>query len=261
MANLSRVLYDNPIATASAVSYSGTETDGFNKENAYDYKDFSLFRPEVNATTTLDFTIATGQTLNAWGVFNARTSGSGTFIMSLYYESSPSTFTFLSSGAVVNGVLFFKTFSSVTLVSGRKIRVEFEIGAGPFDVRQIMVGSYMDMERGQYVGVNPQELTQGIIQSNNISENGAILGTNIKRVDVKSSIDLQYCTESWVRSDWEPFAVHASKGRGFFYKWNPTEYDGESVYCVASKINPPKNTSPTPLMSVSMPLICRQPDP
>ncbi|GAG23597.1 unnamed protein product, partial [marine sediment metagenome] len=151
-------------------------------------------------------------------------------------------------------------FSAVTVLGTRKIRLEFISDSTQYEIKQIFVGPKMEMERGQYVGVNPQTLTQGIIQTNNISENGSILGTNIKRVDVKSSIDLTYLTEAWVRSTWEAFAVHASKGRSFFYQWNPDEYPLEVVFCVASKINAPKNISPTPLMSVSMPLVCRQAD-
>jgi hypothetical protein len=261
MANLSKVLYNNALTSGgTTVAYSGTETDGFNKENLTDYKDFSLFQPESNANTSLDFVMGSDRSINKWGFFIKKTGNSGTFTMTLSYESSPSTFTTLDTITGSDGKLEMQGFSSVTVLAGRTLRIAFNLGAGPFYIRQMIVGTVIDMERGQYAGVNPQTLTQGIIQSNNISENGAILGTNVKRVDVKSQIDLQYCTESWVRSTWEAFALHASKGRGFFYQWNPTDYPEETVYCVASKINPPKNTTPTPLMSVSMPIICRQPD-
>ncbi|GAG07764.1 unnamed protein product, partial [marine sediment metagenome] len=61
MANLSQVVYENNLVFGvDSVSYSGTEVDGFNYQNLYDYKDFSTFKPEVSATTTLDFTLSSG---------------------------------------------------------------------------------------------------------------------------------------------------------------------------------------------------------
>jgi len=260
MANLSDVLYENNLTSSvSAVSYSGTEIDGFNKENLYDYKDFSTFKPEVSATTTMDFTVSGSQSINTICIYASKIGASGLDIK-LYYESSPATYTLLETINDCDGDLSWNEFSQVTVSSGRNIRLEFTSDATQYEIKQIFVGPRMAMERGQYAGVNPPTLTQGIVQSNNISENGAILGTSVKRIDAKSSIDLMYLTESWVRSTWELFALHASKGRSFFYSWNNTEYPDEIVFCVASKINPPKNITPTPLMSVSMPIICRQPD-
>lgn len=261
MANLSKVLYENAYTqTGVTVAYSGTELDGFNKENAIDYKDFSTFQPEVSATTDLDVTVAATRDIDCWSFFNQKTGSSGTFTMTLYYESAPSVFTQLDQVTLADGNLELREFSSVEVVSGRRIRVTFTTGANPFYVRQLMIGEVMEMERGQYSGVNPQTLVQGIVQSNNISENGSILGTNVKRIDVKSQIDLMYCTESWIRTTWNTFSNHCAVGRSFFYAWNPSQYPDEVVFCVASKINAPKNITPTPLMSVSMPIICRQPD-
>ena len=260
MANLSRVLYDNKLADALSVTYSGTEVDGFNYQNATDYKDFSTFKPQVSATTQLDYTVDGSGTLNAIGIYVKKVGASGLDIK-VYYESAPSTYTLLDTILDADGELSLSSFSGVSIAGSRNIRLEFISDATQYEIRQISVGASLQMERGQYAGVNPPTLAQGIVQSNNISENGAILGTNVKRVDVKSSIDLMYLTESWVRNTWEPFALSASKGRSFFYQWNPDEYPDEVVFCVASKINPPKNITPTPLMSVSMPIICRQPDP
>lgn len=262
MANLSRVLYFNYLkASLATIAYSGTETDGFNYQNCLDGKDFSTFQPESNATTNLDFTMTGAATLNTLGVFVEKTGASGAFVINLYGETSPGVFTLLDVITdSADGKLELSIFANSSISAGRKIRLQFTTGAGTYKIRNIMAGLLTEFERGQYAGVNPTTLTQGIVQSNNISENGSILGTNVKRVDVKTSINLQYCTESWVRGTWENFAAYAAKGQSFYYQWNPSEYPDEVVFCVASKIIAPKNTTPTPLMSVSMPLICRQAD-
>jgi hypothetical protein len=260
--NYPRVLYDNILkSTGVTVAYGGTETSGFNKESAYDYKDFSTFQPQVNATTNLEFTMGATQQVNCWGFFAERTGNSGTFTAILYYESSPASYTTLDTITSADGKLVMNNFSQVAVLTGRVLGVQFVCGTGPFRVRQVMAGIETNMEQGHYVGVSPPTLSQGIVQTNNLSENGSILGSNVKRIDVKNKLSLKHVTETWVRDDWNPFAIHASKGRGFFYKWNPVEYDEEVVYCVASKVDAPKNISPTPLMSVGMDLICRQPDP
>jgi len=215
----------------------------------------------VSATTDLDFTMPANTDIDSIGIYMQRTGNSGTCTIELYYETAPATYTLLKTISAADGKLTLETFTGVTVSSGNDIKIRFILGTGPFYVRQIMVGKRTTMEQGHYVGVNPPTLSQGFIQTNNLSENGAILGSNVKRIDVKSKLSLNHLTETWVRSTWDPFAIHAAKGRGFFYQWNPTEYSNEVVYCVASKVGTPSNIQPTPLMAVDMDLICRQPDP
>lgn len=260
MANQSEILYKSLIHNASNVTYSGTETEGFEKENLTDYLDFSTFRPEVSVVTSLDFTVSEALTINRWSLFIKKEAHLGFLNIRLYYESSPSTYTLLDTVTFASGILETRTFTDTAVAVGRNIRIEFDMGSDTYDIRQIMVGPVFQLERGQYAGVNPPTLRQGVVMNNSISVNGALLGSSVKREKVTTRIDQEFLTESWERGAWEPFAIHASRGRGFFYQWNPTEYPDEVVYCMATKVDTPENISPTPLMKAGLTAICRQPD-
>lgn len=260
MANQSVVLYENNLTEGvSSVAYSGTEISGFEKENAYDYLDFSTFKPQVSATTNLDFTMGGSQTINSIGMFIKKVGGSGLNIV-LQYESSPSTYTTLGTYNDVDGDLTFNTFGQVTVSSGRKIRLEITSDATQYEIRQLFVGPRLLFQRGQYVGVNPPTMRQGTILNNSISVNGALIGSTVKREKITTRIEQEFLTESWARANWEQFSERASKGKGFFYQWNPTDYPDEVVYCMAQKVDAPENISPTPLMRAGLTAICRQPD-
>jgi hypothetical protein len=92
------------------------------------------------------------------------------------------------------------------------------------------------------------------VVENVISVNGSILGRNLRRIVKSGNIELNYLTQSWVRSYWNPLAIHAST-LAFFWRWNPVSYPKEIGFCVADKIEAPQNSSPPPYMSVSMPLL------
>lgn len=260
MANQSIVLYENNIVEGvSSVAYSGTEISGFEKENAYDYLDFSTFKPQVSATTNLDFTMSGNQTVNSVGMFIKKVGGSGLNIV-LQYESSPSTYTTLGTYNDVDGDLTINSFSQVTVSGGRNIRFAITSDATQYEIRQLFVGPVLTFQRGQYVGVNPPTMRQGTILNNSISVNGALIGSTVKREKITTRIEQEFLTESWARSSWEAFSNRASSGKGFFYQWNPTQYPSEVVYCMAQKVDAPENISPTPLMKAGLTAICRQPD-
>ena len=266
MANLSRVLYDNALTQDGVtVTYNSTLVDGFGLANLTDGKDFSLFKAASLANGHIKWTMPVDTTINYIGLYMKYTSGAGSFDAVLMKETGVGTNNYgvLHTLTNINGLLICRGFNTVTVNAGERILLKFNLAAISADVfcRQVMVGEVLTMERGQYAGVNPPTLSQGAVMSNNISENGSILGSNTKRVAVKSQIEQNHCTESFVRNSWEPFAAYAAKGKSFFYQWNYVEYIDEAVFCVAEKIVPPINITPTPLMKVSMPIICLQADP
>ena len=249
MANLSKVLYNNVLRDATTVTYSGTETSGFEKENATDYFDWTLFRTS-SGSTSLDFTVGTDTDLDSVSAY-VKTVG-GTNSITLQYESSVSAFTTLQTYSAPSGSLTFDTFNSVTVSSGRRIRFSI-VSATSIDIRQLWAGEYMEFQRGQWATATPPTLTQGIKVSNNISVNGSFLGRSIKRTERSGKISLEHLTQDWVRDTWEPFADHCARSP-FVYLWSDnTAYSSEVGYCFAENIVVPKNAGNS-FMSVEMPL-------
>jgi hypothetical protein len=247
MANLARVLYNNVLRDATTVTYSGTETSGFEKENAKDFLDWTLFRTS-SGNTDLDYTVGANTDIDSFSIYTKTHTTANT--IALKYESSPSTFTTLQTYTATSGKLTMDSFSSVTVSSGRKIRVSFT--GGSVDVRQLWVGEYMEMQRGQWADATSPVLNQGIKVTNSISVNGSFLGRSIKRTERSGKIMLEHLTQDWVRNTWEPFTAHASK-RPFVYKWSPTSYPNEIGFCFAEKIVAPKNAANS-FMAVEMPI-------
>lgn len=249
MANLQRVLYGNVLRDATTTTYSGTTASGFEFSNATDHFDWTLFRAS-SGSTDLDFTMGANTDIDSFSVYTKTVSGTNS--ITLKYESGVSSFTTLQTYTAVSGKLTFDSFNSVTVSSGRRIRISFTV-ATSLDVRQLWVGEYMEMQRGQWSGIMPPTLTQGIKVTNNISVNGSFLGRSIKRTERKGKIELEHLTESWVRDTWEPFALHATK-KPFILKWSDnTAYSDEVGYCFAENVMGPKNAQ-NGYMSVEMPL-------
>ena len=249
--NKSRVLYNNVLrASGSTYAYSGTDVDGKSFDNSYDWKDFSLFETDAASTTTFDITVPADTDIDTFSSFCAEYSGTGDHDIELSYESAPAVFTVLDTINQTDKFPTWSNFSSVTVLSGRKIRFTITNGTAALDIRQLVVGEKLEFEMGQWAGINPVRLNHGIVASNNISINGSILGRSSRRFEKKGKISLDHLNEDWIRNNWNPFSISATKN-AFIYQWNPVDYPDEVAFATGS-IDAPENSGPRTAMSVSM---------
>ncbi len=245
MALQPRVLYNN-VLRGITPTWSGTTVAEKPPAAATDWKDYTLFQANSG---NLAYTMATDTTIDSWAVYTKEASGNNQLI--LEYETASTVWSTLDTIFVASEKLDLRSFSSVTVSAGLRIRIRV-IAATNIDIRQLCVGQYLEMERGQWATAMPPTFVQGIKVTNTISENGSILGRSIKRTERTGKIQLDHLTASWVRSSWEPFAKHAAR-YPFFYQWDPVTYDDEVGMAVAQTINPPKNAG-NGYLSVEMPL-------
>lgn len=239
-----QVLYDSLLLQV-APTYSGTQVPGFELPNLTDWRDFSLFRSEAAATLTLDMGSDGGwaDTIAVWCPGpSVETNG-----LTIEQSSDGSTWTdAYVMPNITDGVPEWIEYPFVR----RFLRFTF---AGAADFRQIAVGNLMQFPIGQWNGVNPPTLYQGVIMQNVVSMNGSIIGRNLRRIEKAGKINLTHLTEQWVRQTWNPFAIHAARS-AFFYRWNPVEYPHEVAFAVAENIEAPTNDSPPPRMKVGLPV-------
>lgn len=247
---IGEVLYNNASRQASP-SYSGSVTSGFEPQNAFDWRDFSLFRPNTG-TTQIDITLTSNIVLNRAAIWCAPAPGSSVTSIKLQYESSPGVFTDVSTWGSPSASILWSSFADINAVSGRKVRWLFTGVTGYFDIRQLVCGPVLQFEIGQWVGISPASLQFGVIVENVIAVNGSILARNVKRVEKKGEIKLNYLTESWVRNSWNSFAIHATR-YPFLWLWNPAKSQ-DAAFAAAESIEGPVNEMPTPRMSVNMPI-------
>lgn len=252
---IGRILFDNQFRNPdnTGFSYSGAEVVGFEKENAIDWRDFSLFRIPI-AAENLDITMGADTEIDSFGWYTA--PGENRIIALLVqYESAPAVFTTLSfSQSNLDGVLGLKPFTPVTVLAGRILRVTTTapIG-GDQDIRQITVGKRLDFPIGQHRGIRPPNLRGTFVTSNVISVNGSFLGRDKVRADLQGDIELEFLQpQTFVRDLWVPFMEHAERF-AFFYAWDLDGFPDEVVFAWARDTPRPLNTGPQNKMSVSLP--------
>ena len=254
---LGRVLYEN-LLRQGTVSYDGTTVSGFEPANAYDWRDFSIFRADATITTNLDTTFTSDVTMDAAGVFLRLDDDTGATIAVEYETASGSNvFTqvalFTAPSDDSTALLQLKSFTEVTILTGARLRFKISGGPSDIDIRQLCAGSRLDFPIGQHVGLQPPSLSNKLVVDNVIAINGSIIGRNTRRVTRQHEIMLEYLDDSWVRTYWEPFAEHMQR-YSCFWQWDPDDHEDDVAFAAASNISPPENSSPTPKMMVSMPL-------
>lgn len=262
--NLPHIAYDNLLRSATLVNVVGGETVGFEHDYVCDWRDFTTFRPASSAVGTypsyIEYTCSKATTITTWIAWfeesvastatvkiEAEATVGGGYVNSLILTGGGKQ---ISGGPVAKDTT---SMSGWSIGVGAKIKVSFSGFSGSNGVKQVFVGPSFVGQTGQYDGVAPTVFTAGVIVENVISVNGSVLGRNIRRQEKQLNLDLQYLTEAWVRSTWEPFAIHATR-YPFFYRWNPVDYPSDLAFAIAEQVQAPKNSQPPGTMAVSMPL-------
>lgn len=237
-----QVLYDQKIV--SVVGYNGfTPLPGFVFENALDWFDYSMARI-LGAGRSVDVT------------------GADTFDTVACIYSCPFGIT-LELGGTSLAALPPSNFWSIAWIEIPEQSFGFQAvnlrvinNGGPCLIRQLTVGNRMEFPIGQHAGVSPPTLGGSISVTNSIAINGAILGRSVRRKERSYRINVEPVTPEWVRSQWVSFTRHAER-RAFFFRWSGDLYPSEVVFATADEVPPPRNITPTPRMSVQMPISCQ----
>lgn len=257
--NFPRILWDNKLRSGS-IDYPFATAPGFELVNAIDWRDFTEFRQNPSfAWSWILWTNDTGApvTFTQFAVWAGTVDGSNLDMQVSVHQTShldPALGLVGLSGARER-MLWLNVAAPIIIPNGGVLVIAFLNFGSQFYIRQIAGGTPMPMDIGQYRDMPPPNLTSNLIIDNVIAINGSVIGRNVQRAD--STLDLEYTPVSpeWVRNTWEPFAIHCSR-YAFFYGWNPAQYPNELVFATAEKINPPRNTTPDPKMTVSMPIKC-----
>jgi len=240
-----RVLYNNVIK-GLATAFSGTTLSGKPPASATDWADYSVFSADSG---NLDYTVAVDTAIDSVAIYVQTIAGTNSIV--LQYESSASTFTTLKTFSAPSGTLDYEEFTGVTVAAGRKIR--FVITAATvLNIRQLVVGPKLVFPIGQWATVTPSSFLQGVKVTNNIGQNGSVLGRSLKRLERSGKIDLDYLTDAFIRASWEPFALHAAR-YPFIYAWDYSGHADDIAFAYSTKTEAPSHSS-AGFLSASMPI-------
>ena len=249
---IGRILFDSRFRdTGVVLSYSVAEVAGFEKENAVDWRDFSLFRA-ATGTTELDGLLSADGDVDTFSWYIKTPSTDYTF--KLQYESAPATFTDLATvDTSVDPLIGMKTFNKVTVLNGRKIRVQLIGLTTVEDIRQFTAGVRLDFPIGQHQGIRPPNLRGRFVMSNLIGVNGSFLGRDKIRADIQGEIELEFVQpQTFVRDLWLAMMEHAERF-AFFYAWDLDGFADEVVFAWARDTPRPLNSGPNEKMLVELP--------
>jgi len=258
-----QICYDNLLRSASSVVVAGGEQTGFEAIYAYDWRDFTTYRPAASSTGTYTSTITA--TITKTCIVSAiviwiESGAASTSRVTVEAEATPgggyvysTSFTGPGKGWT-NGPVTpdSNVVSGWSVQAGCAVRVKFDGFNGSSGVRQVTVGPSFCTETGQWGGVMPPSLNGGFVTETVISMNGSLLARNVRRVEKSMTINLNKLSQAWIRNTWEPFTSQAIR-YPFWYRWNPITYPTDIAFAAADDINLPKNDV-NALMSVAMPI-------
>lgn len=255
---LGRVLYRTVFRTQAGTvlptTYSGTITSGFPVANAFDWRDWSLFRVS-ELVTTLTVVATEVRIIDTFGwyvVLPDLAAGDYTMTLAWRVDNVSAWIDLVTIDLATNGLLGIAQACCAEVPIGGEVRVTFTIPAGEhLDVRCLAAGQALEFPIGQHEGIAPPHLQGQFASSNNISVNGSFVGRDLIRKEIAGSIELEYLTPAWVRTFWSDFQTHTDR-YSFFYAWDYDDRPGEVVFAWRTKDPSPVNASPTPRMSVNM---------
>jgi hypothetical protein len=230
-----RLAYEN-LLERGEVTASG-EASEFPVENCFNWKPHDFFKPAVDGTINIDLVLDTPQTADYFGFFNQDLYTQGATIKLQYHDGSGYVDCFNPFTPADNSPQVFY-FDAVSASLWRVVIECTEV----FGIGVISFGQYLALPYGMYLNWTPPQLADDAELSDSVSERGSFLGRSVISQGVKTSIELQYASDGWVRGNWPDFRDHA-KSRPFFWTPNVLTYPNESVFCwVEGKVPMPRHT-------------------
>jgi hypothetical protein len=93
----------------------------------------------------------------------------------------------------------------------------------------VFAGERLTFERGFHVGHEPAGFGHNYKVLNSTTEGGQYAGQAIQRVGAQGQINLEWITNGWMRTYWEPFITHA-ESKPWFLMWSSEVYTTEVAY-------------------------------
>jgi hypothetical protein len=244
-----RIGYHNLFTDAGATVTASDEVTGYEKENAYDWKQHDWWKQSALGTSWLRASFASAKSADYMCVFGHNLHKVGGSVKPQYSTDSGSTWNDAAvSTSSAEGNTIFVGFDSVSAGDWRCLVVTT---TGQSIIAGIMIGEAMVFERDLTAGFAPPSISPDVDSKTAMSELGVNLGMSNLRTGVSGTIALTNLTPTWVRNDWKPFITHLNSGYPAAFSWDYINYPTESVLVwKKGKAGKPAYTSPN-FMSAS----------
>lgn len=219
-----RILYENHMANATSIVAS-SEAAGYPVANIADYIPTDYFRSAASGTINITVTMPAPVTADCFAIFNQDLfKGAGTFKLQ-YYNGSiyVDCFTAVTPTDNTPDVV---TFPSQTATLWRIVLTSSQV----VNLGIAYFGRKLDLPYGNYLNASPPSLARSTDVLNSVADAGSFLGRSIVARGIKSTLTLQYATETYVRASWLPFMKHMEE-KPFFFQPYVEQNEADVAFC------------------------------
>ena len=107
----------------------------------------------------------------------------------------------------------------------------------------IFAGERLTFERGFYVGHEPAGFGHAYKTITATTEGGQYAGGAVIRTGAQGKLSLEYVTNGWMRTYWQPFVAYAETTKPWFLMWSTETYTSEIAYARAAAAIQSQNSS------------------
>ena len=219
--------YSNHFENASSVSAS-SEATGYPKENAYDWRAYTYWKPTSGTSHQLDLDYGSAVSADcvALAFHNLDTLGATVTVHGSTDNFSASDVTVHT--VTLNGdAVCFETF---TTTSYRYWRINISLGAaGQPYIGAAFIGAKYALPHGLRIGYQSIYDNKQDVIVNNIGQNGNFIGRTLIKQGIQGEIKFEFMTATEMRGNYRTFIDHA-RTKPFFFNWNPGTYDADSMF-------------------------------
>jgi hypothetical protein len=218
--------YQNLLELGTVVASS--ENADYPVENCFDWLTTDYFKPAATGTINIDLTLTSGMPADYFA-FYAHTLHTTGCSIKLQYHNGSGYVDATDTITPTTSVPMLYTFDEVTATLWRVVVTTASTVPA---LGVVCFGKALTLPRGVYIGYSEPLFGRANKFINSVSEGGSFLGRSVIASAVRSTLSLQYASDSWMRDYWLDFVEHA-EGKPFFYLWNPRDYPTECAFCWA----------------------------
>jgi hypothetical protein len=245
----SKIGYKNLFETTGATVTVSSEASGYEKENAYDWKQYDWWKPTDTSSEWIAVSFSSAKTADyaaVWGHNLNEVAGS---VKPQYSTDGGSNWIDASTAVTATtGNTIFIGFNSASAADWRLLFTS----TGTVIVAGVQIGDATIFDKSVSPGFMPAGLSPQVGIKTAMSELGVNLGASILRTGLIGSIQLANLSPDWVRSQWVPLINHLNAGKSCVFSWDDELHKDEAILIFKTgQIATPSYTTPL-LMSASL---------
>lgn len=216
----------------SATVTASNAATGFEKENAYDKRTSTWWKPGATGTQTLQAVFGSNQIVDFFGVIGHNLGSEGATIKLQYSLNSGVDWNDFISVTPTDDLCIFRREASSQAADYWRIEitnctVDTLIGVGAF-------GLALALPRETPTGFKPALLARNKKITNSKTEGGQFIGRSVYAEGNETTIIQSLVTRAWVDSNWEAL-INRIEVAPFFFSWDYESYSADAAYCWTTK--------------------------